>query len=296
MQPEQLSLVRTPDQAVRRLPIALLIAALVAAPLVVRAEGADESEAASVEAVAALEQQLSQARAEAADLAQRVEAAEAAKTQLAGDLAAAQEAQARLQADLSTAESALARLEADLAAANEANRIAQSGSAELERRLNEAQTAQEVAAKRQAAMEQELSGLRTQITAAEATRDEAQASLGALRARLTTAEGGTLTAEQAKADAATAAEALAAALRQGSGSKRTQAVGAAEDRLHQAQVLVARATGAGGVYRIRPQDSLAAVAKRFYGDGKLWTRLNQANRHVIDNPDRLIPGLTLVIP
>jgi len=38
------------------------------------------------------------------------------------------------------------------------------------------------------------------------------------------------------------------------------------------------------------------VAGRFYGKGNRWTTIYEANRHVLDNPDRLVAGITLVVP
>ena len=62
------------------------------------------------------------------------------------------------------------------------------------------------------------------------------------------------------------------------------------------QLLVASATGAVGLYQLRPEDTLAMVALRFYGDGNQWPALYRANDHVLENPDQVIPGLTLILP
>ena len=59
---------------------------------------------------------------------------------------------------------------------------------------------------------------------------------------------------------------------------------------------MAVATGAQGVYRLRGEDTLGMVAGRFYGKGNRWTTIYEANRHVLDNPDRLVAGITLVVP
>jgi nucleoid-associated protein YgaU len=38
------------------------------------------------------------------------------------------------------------------------------------------------------------------------------------------------------------------------------------------------------------------VASRFYGDGNRWPEIHRANEHVLDDPDRLYKGTTLVVP
>lgn len=52
------------------------------------------------------------------------------------------------------------------------------------------------------------------------------------------------------------------------------------------------------VYTVRANDSLVAIAKRFYGaDGaRLWKKIYEANTGVIDDPDVLVPGQKIVIP
>ena len=55
-------------------------------------------------------------------------------------------------------------------------------------------------------------------------------------------------------------------------------------------------TGARSVYRVRPADTLAQIGSRFYGNGTQWRAIYEANRNVLPDPDRLTPGMTLVIP
>lgn len=43
-------------------------------------------------------------------------------------------------------------------------------------------------------------------------------------------------------------------------------------------------------------DSLAALAERFYGDPKLWTKIYEANKDQIADPRVLYPKQVLVIP
>jgi nucleoid-associated protein YgaU len=51
------------------------------------------------------------------------------------------------------------------------------------------------------------------------------------------------------------------------------------------------------IYIVRPLDSLASIAKQYYGTRELWKTIYSANRSVIgSNPDKLEPGTRLVIP
>lgn len=50
------------------------------------------------------------------------------------------------------------------------------------------------------------------------------------------------------------------------------------------------------LYQVRPGDNLAAISLRFYGRADQWRAIFEANRSLLDAPDRLTPGMTLVIP
>ncbi len=49
-------------------------------------------------------------------------------------------------------------------------------------------------------------------------------------------------------------------------------------------------------YEIKKGDTLSAIAKEFYGDYKLYTRIFEANREVIEDPDKIYPGQKIRIP
>lgn len=49
-------------------------------------------------------------------------------------------------------------------------------------------------------------------------------------------------------------------------------------------------------YTVQKGDSLSKIAKRFYGDGNAWKRIFEANRDVLDDPDKIFPGQNLRIP
>ena len=52
----------------------------------------------------------------------------------------------------------------------------------------------------------------------------------------------------------------------------------------------------GRTYVVERGDTLWAIAERFYGNGNLWPKIHEANRGLIEDPDIIQPGWTLVIP
>ncbi len=57
-----------------------------------------------------------------------------------------------------------------------------------------------------------------------------------------------------------------------------------------------RQTNTPASYTVRRGDSLAALARRFYGDASHWRTIYQANRQIITDPNNLPAGATLQIP
>jgi hypothetical protein len=49
-------------------------------------------------------------------------------------------------------------------------------------------------------------------------------------------------------------------------------------------------------YTVKPGDTLAAIAFRFYGPARMWRWLYQVNRAVIKNPNVIFPGQMLMVP
>ena len=49
-------------------------------------------------------------------------------------------------------------------------------------------------------------------------------------------------------------------------------------------------------YTVASGDTLSAIAERFYGDANAYTRIFEANRDKLDNPDMIRAGQELVIP
>ena len=53
---------------------------------------------------------------------------------------------------------------------------------------------------------------------------------------------------------------------------------------------------AGQSYEVKAGDTLYTLAKRFYGDGKLWTRIADANKDKIKDVSHIPIGTTLTTP
>ncbi|WP_022948375.1 peptidoglycan-binding protein LysM [Methylohalobius crimeensis] len=49
-------------------------------------------------------------------------------------------------------------------------------------------------------------------------------------------------------------------------------------------------------YVIQKGDTLSLIAKRYYGDPMLYPKLFEANREVIQDPDKIFPGQKIRIP
>ena len=50
------------------------------------------------------------------------------------------------------------------------------------------------------------------------------------------------------------------------------------------------------VYVVVSGDSLSKIAQKQYGQANAWTRIYEANRDVIKDPDKIYPGQKLRIP
>lgn len=59
----------------------------------------------------------------------------------------------------------------------------------------------------------------------------------------------------------------------------------------------AAASSAGGKsYYIKSGDSLWKIAKAVYGDGTKWKDIYEANKNVIENPNKISAGSTIILP
>ncbi len=52
----------------------------------------------------------------------------------------------------------------------------------------------------------------------------------------------------------------------------------------------------GGTYTVQKGDSLSKIAKQELGDANAWKRIFEANRDVLDDPDKIQPGQALKLP
>ena len=49
-------------------------------------------------------------------------------------------------------------------------------------------------------------------------------------------------------------------------------------------------------YVVQRGDSLSKIAKEFYGDMSLYPKIFEANRNILDDPNKIKPGQRLRIP
>jgi nucleoid-associated protein YgaU len=149
-------------------------------------------------------------------------------------------------------------------------------------------------AERERRQTEALSALRTQAS-------ELTAQLLKTRAHLAPEEGGDADPRTVRARAADLARAYKVVYAETSGARPVEATAdPALERvsrdLFAEQSLLARLVDAGSVYTVRPLDSLSRIAQRVYGRYERWPDIYRANEHLIEDPDRLLPGMVLVIP
>ena len=49
-------------------------------------------------------------------------------------------------------------------------------------------------------------------------------------------------------------------------------------------------------YVVQKGDTLSKIADEYYGDARLYTKIFEANRDILQNPDKIKPGQKLRIP
>jgi nucleoid-associated protein YgaU len=69
-----------------------------------------------------------------------------------------------------------------------------------------------------------------------------------------------------------------------------------DSSLPQPQGSGASSSGSQRVYRVQAGDTLSKIAKEFYGNANEYSRIFEANRDKLQNPDRINVGQELVIP
>jgi len=50
------------------------------------------------------------------------------------------------------------------------------------------------------------------------------------------------------------------------------------------------------IYEVQPGDSLSKIAKRHYGNANAWNKIFEANKDILNDPDKIFPGQKLKIP
>ena len=176
---------------------------------------------------------------------------------------------------------------------------------ELGRVQAEVATLSSSARQAQATLEQSLARAQLEARSAAAERDSIAADLQSVRGRLASVDrelqqsSGNLEQEQKRASDLT--DRLAAVigeqskLRQSTDAQRAE-LAAISAALADAQAKVARLTGARGIYTVQDGDSLSSIALFFYRNAYRWPGIAQANRHLINHPDRIFPAMVLIIP
>ncbi|HBR14717.1 MAG TPA: hypothetical protein DD723_04120 [Candidatus Omnitrophica bacterium] len=54
--------------------------------------------------------------------------------------------------------------------------------------------------------------------------------------------------------------------------------------------------GSSGEYTVEKDDTLQKISKKFYGTYSQWSKIYEANKERIENPDSIQPGIVIVIP
>jgi nucleoid-associated protein YgaU len=62
------------------------------------------------------------------------------------------------------------------------------------------------------------------------------------------------------------------------------------------QITVAAAAPAAKFYTVKKGDTLSKIAKEFYGDANRYHAIFEANRPMLEHPDKIYPGQSLRIP
>jgi nucleoid-associated protein YgaU len=210
---------------------------------------------------------------------------------------------------VTASEARLAELERDSKLRDEKSRVlaqtVEERTAEVNRTRSELAKTTDAARQTQAELQQSLDQARASQQSAAAERDALSAELAAVRARASAIERelqqntGNLEQEQKRASDLT--DRLAAAvgeqskLRTSTDAQRSE-IAAISAALADAQAKVARLTGARGIYTVQDGDSLSSIALFFYRNAYRWPGIAQANKHLINHPDRIFPAMVLIIP
>jgi nucleoid-associated protein YgaU len=270
--------------------------------------------AAAAEAKAKLEaeksdliSELTSARQEAEDLTQKHKVLQETHAGAVAAVERLQKDKSDLQASLEAEQKKAADLDTRLGAAMKQAADLEQGLRETEERAaSDAQALQSQLARAEQAAADERGKLQAQLTAREgevgdlqARLQQAESGLTELRGKLPASEGGTVSDEQVQVAAAEYLQSLRD-LHYKRGEMDKAAWNEERSRLEHAlrdkQYLLAQSMSARSVYPVQRNDTLAKISREVYGDGNRWPEIFEANRHLLENPDRVFPGMTLVIP
>lgn len=256
-----------------------------------------------------LEQQVASARSEIETdrkaLTDARAAASAASRELADIKASAEAAGQALEqarADRTIRDNRITELERD---SRQLAQALETRTADHEKLRAELARISDAARQSESDLRQNLDASRSAERKALTERDLLAAEVTSMRGRLETLEttlqraSSTLADEQKKASDLT--DRLAAAVREQSGLRQTSdaqrsEIASISAALADAQAKVALLTGARGIYTVQDGDSLSSIALYFYRNAHRWPGIAQANRHLINHPDRIFPAMVLIVP
>lgn len=284
------------------------------------AEGAAADAQRSATEKAELEDSLRTAREAAMDAERRLKVVEETH---AGAIAAVERLQrdkAELQASLETEREKATALQASV---NEIRRRAAdlerqgeaAGSAAAERdrlvarnqvladelaRLQQAGSAAGQSAQTQLdGKDSEIADLKRQLDELRATLGRTESELQSIRDQVPAAAGGSLTDEQLRQKAAEQMQALREHDKKRGEMDRGQwkdTRADLEQAVYDEQLKLAQSLSARGVHRVQRDDTLAGISREAYGRSNRWKEIFETNRHLLDDPDRVFPGMTLIVP
>jgi len=223
-----------------------------------------------------------------------------------------QQQAANSQSELEGARKALAESRSAVEAGNKALAETRSMLTAREGRISELEQAAAQLGQTSRDLEKTLEARSAEIAQAQvaarsaaAERDTLAAELATARSRLATLDrelqqsSGNLGQEQKRASELTDRLATAlgeqSKLRQSTDAQRAE-IAAISAALADAQAKVAGLTGARGIYTVQEGDSLSSIALYFYRNAHRWPGIAQANRHLINPPDKICPAMVLIIP
>lgn len=149
------------------------------------------------------------------------------------------------------------------------------------------------------ARESEIRELKTGLADLKAALGQTESELVVVKEQLPAAAGGSVTEEEIRQQGAKQMQALRDLHhRRPEMSKEEweEARERLEGSIRDEQFMLAQSLSARSVYRVQRDDTLARISLTVYGTANRWPEIFEANRHLLENPDRVFPGMSLVIP